>query len=80
MKIFSFNILSTYQQRRLLTAAKELADATAKMVEAAKSCASNPSDRESQEALKRAADNLKNITQSAVGTTIKRKMIKRLAV
>ena len=75
---FSFNILSTYQQRRLLTAAKELADATAKMVEAAKSCASNPSDRESQEALKRAADNLKNITQSAVGTTIKRKMIKRL--
>ena len=77
--IFSFlHFLSTHQQRRLLTAAKELADATAKMVEAAKSCASRPNDRESQDALKRAAENLKTITQSAVGTTIKRKMIKRL--
>ena len=61
-----------------MTAAKELADATAKMVEAAKSCASKPSDPDSQDALKRAAENLRITTQSAVGTTIKRKMIKRL--
>ena len=65
-------------QKRLLSAAKELADATAKMVEAAKSCASSPSDRESQDLLKRAAENLRNTTHAAVGTTIKRKMIKRL--
>jgi hypothetical protein len=31
-----------------LSAAKELADATARMVEAAKMCASRPTDRESQ--------------------------------
>ena len=61
-----------------MTAAKELADATAKMVEAAKSCASKPQDPDSQDALKRAAENLRITTQSAVGTTIKRKMIKRL--
>lgn len=65
-------------QKRLLCAAKELADATARMVEAAKSCASSPTDRDSQEALKRAAESLRNTTHAAVGTTIKRKMIKRL--
>jgi talin len=61
-----------------LTAAKELADATARMVEAAKSCASSPTDRDSQDALKRAAENLRNTTHIAVSTTMKRKMIKRL--
>ena len=65
-------------QKRLLAAAKELADATQKMVEAAKSCASRPNDRDSQEALKRAAEHLRSTTHLAVGTTIKRKMIKRL--
>eukprot|EP00095_Tigriopus_kingsejongensis_P007975 maker-scaffold475_size161908-snap-gene-0.21 protein:Tk07975 transcript:maker-scaffold475_size161908-snap-gene-0.21-mRNA-1 annotation:"Talin-1" len=65
-------------QKRLLSAAKDLADATSQMVEAAKLCASNPNDRESQEALKRAAEHLRTTTQNAVGTTIKRKMIKRL--
>ena len=65
-------------QKRLLTAAKELADATARMVEAAKSCASSPTDRDSQDALKRAAENLRNTTHIAVSTTMKRKMIKRL--
>ena len=48
------------------------------MVEAAKFCASSPNDRDSQDALKRAAEHLRNTTQTAVGTTIKRKMIKRL--
>jgi talin len=61
-----------------LTAAKELADATAKMVEAAKFCASSPNDRDNQDALKRAAEHLRSTTHAAVGTTIKRKMIKRL--
>ena len=48
------------------------------MVEAAKLCASKPTDRDSQDALKRAAENLRSTTHAAVGTTIKRKMIKRL--
>ena len=48
------------------------------MVEAAKSCASSPTDRDSQDALKRAAENLRNTTHIAVSTTMKRKMIKRL--
>ena len=48
------------------------------MVEAAKQCASNPSDPESQQILKTAAENLRSTTHAAVGTTIKRKMIKRL--
>ena len=48
------------------------------MVEAAKCCASNPNDRQSQEALKRAAEHLRSTTVLAVGTTMKRKMIKRL--
>lgn len=48
------------------------------MVEAAKLCASQPTDKESQDALKRAAENLRSTTTAAVGTTIKRKMIKRL--
>ena len=66
------------KQKRLLSAAKELADATAQMVEAAKMCASRPNDRESQDALKRAAEHLRSTTHAAVGTTIKRKVIKRL--
>jgi len=65
-------------QKRLLSAAKALADATADMVEAAKSCASSPNNESSQDLLKRAADHLRATTSEAVGTTIKRKMIKRL--
>merc|ERR1719422_2271604 len=65
-------------QKRLLSAAKALADATADMVEAAKRCASNPGNQASQEQLKRAADHIRATTSEAVGATIKRKMIKRL--
>ena len=46
------------------------------MVEAAKSCASNPGDRQSQDALKRAAEHLRSTTHAAVGTTLRRKVIK----
>ena len=48
------------------------------MVEAAKQCASHPSDPQSQQTLKTSAENLRHTTQVAVGATIKRKMIKRL--
>uniref|UniRef100_A0A0K2U6E5 Talin-2 n=1 Tax=Lepeophtheirus salmonis TaxID=72036 RepID=A0A0K2U6E5_LEPSM len=65
-------------QKRLLSAAKDLADATARMVEAAKSCASNPNSNECKETLRNAAENLRMTTHAAVGTTIKRKLIKRL--
>merc|ERR1719422_2797016 len=65
-------------QKRLLSAAKALADATADMVEAAKRCASNPGNQASQEQLKQAADHIRATTSEAVGATIKRKMIKRL--
>ena len=67
-KFFCFFLSHSFPviQKRLLTAAKELADATARMVEAAKSCASSPTDRDSQDALKRAAENLRNTTHLAV--------------
>ena len=48
------------------------------MVEAAKLCASTPGNAGSQDALRQAADRLRTTTAEAVGTTIKRKMMKRL--
>ena len=60
-----------------MSAARDLADATAKMVEAAKLCASRPNDKQSQQELKRAAEHLRATTQAAVGATMKRKTIKR---
>ena len=70
--------LSSCPQKRLLSAAKALADATADMVEAAKKCAASPGNASSQDMLKRAADHIRATTSEAVGATIKRKMIKRL--
>lgn len=46
-------------QRRLLAAAKTLADATAKMVEAARQCASHPHDVNYQDELRRTAEDLR---------------------
>ncbi len=46
-------------RRRLLDAAKSLADATSKMVEAAKVAARNPQDVAAQEALRKAAEHLR---------------------
>ena len=40
--------LSAFAQKRLLSAAKALADATADMVEAAKHCATSPTNENSQ--------------------------------
>ncbi|CAH0716781.1 unnamed protein product, partial [Brenthis ino] len=65
-------------QRKLLAAAKLLADATARMVEAARLCASEPQDREKQESLRRCAEELRFITadyaqgQDIVGTQLAR--------
>ncbi|KAG7312567.1 hypothetical protein JYU34_000866 [Plutella xylostella] len=67
-------------QRRLLAAAKLLADATARMVEAARQCATSPEDREKQEALRRAAEELRFITADyAQGQDIVRSQIARLS-
>ncbi|XP_013176177.1 PREDICTED: talin-1 isoform X7 [Papilio xuthus] len=69
---------SSDSQRKLLAAAKLLADATARMVEAARLCASSPQDRDKQEALRRAAEEVRYITvdyaqgQDIVGTQIAR--------
>ncbi|XP_013143136.1 PREDICTED: talin-1 isoform X2 [Papilio polytes] len=69
---------SSDSQRKLLAAAKLLADATARMVEAARLCASSPQDRDKQEALRRAAEEVRYITvdyaqgQDIVGTQVAR--------
>ncbi|CAH0404281.1 unnamed protein product [Chilo suppressalis] len=66
-------------QRKLLAAAKLLADATARMVEAARQCASEPQDREKQEALRRAAEEVRYITADyAQGQDIVSSQVARL--
>lgn len=66
-------------QRRLLAAAKQLADATAKLVEAARLCAGHPHETEHQEALRVAAEELRDITTTKAHTpAIKRRLINRL--
>lgn len=66
-------------QRRLLAAAKQLADATAKLVEAARLCAGNPHESTHQEALRIAAEELRDITTTKAHTpAFKRKLIHRL--
>ncbi|XP_028167577.1 talin-1 isoform X13 [Ostrinia furnacalis] len=65
-------------QRKLLAAAKLLADATARMVEAARQCASSPQDREKQDALRKAAEEVRYITadyaqgQDIIGSQVAR--------
>ncbi|XP_047524858.1 talin-1 isoform X1 [Pieris napi] len=66
-------------QGKLLAAAKLLADATARMVEAARQCASEPQDRDKQEALLRAAEELRFITADyAQGQDIVSSQVARL--
>lgn len=65
-------------QSRLFQAAKLLADATTKMVEAARLCASSPNDSSLYE-LREAAQSIREITTSKANTpAIKRKLIQRL--
>ncbi|XP_017774741.1 PREDICTED: talin-2 isoform X2 [Nicrophorus vespilloides] len=49
-------------QKRLLAAAKNLADATARMVEAARQCANNPQNVSYQDSLRSTAEYLRDVT------------------
>ncbi|CAF0748960.1 unnamed protein product [Brachionus calyciflorus] len=69
---------SNEQQRKLLLAAKLLAEATSKIVEAAKGCASNPNNENLQISLKKAVDDLKNATNIAMGDNLQFRAIKKL--
>ncbi len=61
-------------------AAKLLAEATSKMVEAAKGCATNPNDIEMQGRLRRAAEDLRSATTIAAGENLQLKLIKKLTL
>lgn len=67
-------------QKRLLAAARVLADATSRLVDAAKGCATNPHDSKSQAALKKAAEDVVNATNTAVSNALRKKVINRLEV
>ena len=66
------------QQRRLLAAAKALADATTRMVEAAKGCAGSPEDSTQQEMLRRAAEDVRQATTAATAGALKRQIMRDL--
>ncbi|XP_050730859.1 talin-2-like isoform X3 [Eriocheir sinensis] len=65
-------------QNRLLAAAKQLADTTAKLVEAAKQCASHPNDENRQFILREVAESVRTATNLAASNALKKKIIKRL--
>jgi talin len=67
-------------QRRLLAAAKTLADATARMVEAARLCASSPHDIGHQDALRQAAEEIRAATTAATTPAMRARTITRLEV
>lgn len=68
-------------QRRLLAAAKTLADATARMVEAARQCASNPHDVRFQDNLRKTAEDLRDVTVVAATTpALRAKLVDRVQV
>ncbi|XP_041458339.1 talin-1-like isoform X4 [Lytechinus variegatus] len=67
-------------QKRLLGAAKQLADATAKMVEAAKQCAQSPNDPVKQQQLLDATKDLHIATNAAANNALKKKLILKLEV
>ena len=69
---------TTDQQRKLLHAAKLLAEATSKMVEAARGCANNPQDSNMQTKLRKAAEDLRSATSIAAGDNLQLKLIKKL--
>lgn len=68
-------------QRRLLAAAKTLADATARMVEAARQCASHPHDVHYQSVLRKTAEELRDVTTVAATTpAVRAKLVDRVNV
>ncbi|XP_065332613.1 talin-2 isoform X2 [Cloeon dipterum] len=68
----------TEVQRRLLLAAKTLADATARMVEAARLCASSPHEATHQDALRHAAEEIRAATTNASTPAMRARIIQRL--
>lgn len=68
-------------QRRLLAAAKTLADATAKMVEAARQCGNHPHDVAYQTTLRKTAEDLRDVTSVAASTpALRAKLVNRVEV
>lgn len=67
-------------QRRLLAAAKVLAEATARMVEAARQCASNPHDTSKQQHLRQTVEDLRAATTLAATPALRKKLISKLEV
>uniref|UniRef100_A0A6P7FNN2 Talin-2 isoform X4 n=1 Tax=Diabrotica virgifera virgifera TaxID=50390 RepID=A0A6P7FNN2_DIAVI len=68
-------------QRRLLAAAKTLADATAKMVEAARQCASHPTEIVYQDQLRKTAEDLRDVTVVAATTpALRAKLVDRVQI
>ncbi|XP_065168829.1 talin-2-like isoform X5 [Atheta coriaria] len=66
-------------QKRLLAAAKTLADATARMVEAARQCASHPQDISYQDTLRASAEYLRDVTTVATSTpALRAKLVERV--
>lgn len=57
-----------------------LADATTRMVEAARLCASNPNDIHRQNTLRRAVEDLRIATTQAATPALRRKLLTRLEV
>ncbi|CAF1156243.1 unnamed protein product [Adineta steineri] len=68
----------TNEQKRFLSAAKMLADATSRMVECAKGCATKPNDTQLQYQLKKAVEELRSATNMAITNSNKRKIFKRV--
>ncbi|XP_009707482.1 PREDICTED: talin-2-like, partial [Cariama cristata] len=64
--------------KKLLAAAKLLADSTARMVEAAKGAAANPENEDQQQRLREAAEGLRVATNAAAQNAIKKKIVNRL--
>lgn len=68
-------------QRRLLAAAKTLADATARMVEAARQCGNHPHDVAYQDTLRKTAEDLRDVTSVAASTpALRAKLVNRVEV
>lgn len=67
-------------QRRLLAAAKVLAEATARMVEAARQCASHPHDTARQQHLRHTVEELRAATTLAATPALRKTLVNRLEV
>ena len=67
-------------KRRLLAAARDLADATAKMIDAAGMLARDPSSDDARSTLRTATEDLRLIVNASASNAMKRMLIKKLEV